>query len=180
MAIELYSTPLEGNDLRSRREIEREAALKLVREVFGPAAAIDHDSEGRPVLSGLMDWKGMISVSHSERLCVLAVTREAGKSIGVDTETWREQLIRVAPRFLSGDEMGAYTSHSQLLLAWTAKEAVYKAALLPGLALQEIHLPVPAPEGEGFAVTARGRRFTVESVALLSDMAITTAAITMI
>lgn len=42
-----------------------------------------------------------------------------------------------------------------LLRAWTLKEALYKAALTPGLPMDEIPLP---EEGEG-SVELRGRRY---------------------
>ena len=154
--------------------MERKASISLIAKVFGKDARLDHDEEGRPLVKGC-DFDGMISISHCADLCLLAVIRERGVSIGIDTEIWREQLRRVSPRFMTLDEGAAYDSPALLLLAWTTKEAVYKAARVPGLALQDIHLPLPAPEGREFTVNARQQEFAVTSVALSPLRAVTLA-----
>lgn len=158
----------------SRRESERYAAISLIAKALGNRARLDHDEEGRPLVKGC-DFEGMISISHCADRCLLAVTREKDVSIGIDTETWREQLLRVAPRFMTPAEVAAYDSPALLLLAWTTKEAVYKAARTPGLALQEILLPLPAPDGKEFTVTARDIVFKATSVALSPLRAVTLA-----
>lgn len=172
--IEIYETPIEPCGCTSRREMERKASMSLIAKVFGKDARLDHDEEGRPLVKGC-DFDGMISISHCADLCLLAVIRERGVSIGIDTEIWREQLRRVSPRFMTLDEGAAYDSPALLLLAWTTKEAVYKAARVPGLALQDIHLPLPAPEGREFTVNARQQEFAVTSVALSPLRAVTLA-----
>ena len=68
--------------------------------------------------------------------------------------------MRVAPRVLSESEMAVYGVSSDLLLrAWTMKEALYKAALTPGLDFRrDIMLPShPAST----AATVAGRPFTI-------------------
>lgn len=172
--IEIYETPIDTGDGMSRREMERKASMSLIAKVFGKDARLDHDEEGRPLVKGC-DFEGMISISHCADLCLLAVIRERGMSIGIDTEIWREQLLRVAPRFMTPAEVAAYDSPALLLLAWTTKEAVYKAARVPGLALQDIHLPLPAPEGREFTVNARQQEFAVTSVTLSPLRAVTLA-----
>ena len=176
MKIETYSTPLTVASGQTRREAEREASLLLVTEAFGPDAANTHDPEGRPQVTGADGFNGMISISHSAGTCVLAVVDEPGISIGIDTETWREQLRRVAARFMSADEVNAYNTPQLLLLAWTAKEAIYKAAHTPGLALQDIRLPLPAPDSTTFTATARSTDYIISSMNL-SDTEATTVAI---
>lgn len=172
--IEIYETPIDTGDGMSRRESERYAAISLIAKALGNRARLDHDEEGRPLVKGC-DFEGMISISHCADRCLLAVTREKDVSIGIDTETWREQLLRVAPRFMTPAEVAAYDSPALLLLAWTTKEAVYKAARTPGLALQEILLPLPAPDGKDFTVTARDIMFKATSVALSPLRAVTLA-----
>lgn len=172
--IEIYDTPIDAGDDRNRREMERNASMLLIAKAFGNDARLDHDNEGRPLVEGC-DFEGMISISHCVDRCLLAVTREKDMSIGIDTETWREQLRRVATRFMIPAEVAVYDSPALLLLAWTTKEAVYKAARVPGLAFQEILLPIPAPEETEFDVTVRGEEFAVKSVSLTSHRAVTTA-----
>lgn len=172
--IEIYDTPIDAGDGKSRREMERNASMSLIAKAFGNDARLDHDDEGRPLVKGC-DFDGMISISHCADRCLLAVTREKEVSIGIDTETWREQLRRVAARFMTPAEVTVYDSPALLLLAWTTKEAVYKAARVPGLAFQEILLPIPAPDGKDFTVTARDIKFKATSVSLSPLRAVTLA-----
>ncbi len=134
----LYVTALDPA-VTSRREGERDAVARLIRHVFGDEAGLGHHESGVPYVEG---FEGHISISHSRSVVCLAVAYEF--SPGVDVEEPREQLRRVAPRVLSDDEMAVYGhSMSLLLRAWTLKEALYKAALTPGLDFRrDIALPL--------------------------------------
>lgn len=157
---DVYSAPVTNDGLQSgRQERERAAALSLVRAVFGPTARIDHSPEGAPILSGTTKTT-RISISHDSDTCLLA-TGKTASPIGVDIERPRAQLKRVAPRFLSPCETARLESIGDeekrtdfLLRCWTAKEAVYKCALTPGLGLKEIVTSQAMDEAE-----ARGERF---------------------
>lgn len=129
------------------REAEREVVSALLAHLL-PGAHLSHLPSGAPVV----DARRCISVSHSRRIAVLAA---ADAPIGVDAEENREaQLRRVAPRVLTEQEMAACPD---LLLAWTAKEAAFKA--VPGLAsLLDVTL-LSEREAE-----AGGKRLTIESV----------------
>ncbi len=172
--IEIYTEPISQKKDAPRRQAELDASAKMIEKAFGSAASLTHDEEGRPLVTGVC-FNGMISISHSVDQCVLAVTRSPEASIGIDTEVWREQLLRVAPKFLSAEEIEAYTSPSQLLLAWTTKEAVYKAARMPGLPLKEIKMPIPPPLNDTFTAEADNRTFHVASL-LRSPLRATTTA----
>lgn len=103
-----------------------------------------------------------ISITHSRDLVAVAVA-PAGCHVGVDAEnTGRDrQLRRVASRFLSPDQLPHWgATPESLLRAWTIKEALYKAALIPGLPLEEIPLPGPSED----TVVLRGRRFAICTV----------------
>lgn len=138
--IDLYSEPIApdgSNPQRTgRHEAEHSAVMRLVARVFGPDARYLHHPDGAPYVD-CADRD--ISVSHGARRALLAVSRRG--SVGVDIEQWRPQLQRVSSRFLSPDEQTRYTTPEQLLQAWTAKEAVFKAARIPGLVLADIRLP---------------------------------------
>lgn len=172
--IDIHYEALDCNGRRNARTDEKRAVKQLINKVFGEAASLEHDSEGRPSVAGV-DFPGMISITHSRASCLLAVTYRPDISIGIDAETWRDQLKRVASKFLTNEECAIYDTPALLLLAWTTKEAVYKAARTPGLALKEINLPVPVAESASFTATARGKKYTVMSHSLSSDEAITTA-----
>lgn len=100
---------------------------------------IGHFANGAPFLFGLTS---RISVTHTAHLLAVATlpkTPEANLSqfaprtaMGIDAERLdREQVLRVRDKFLS-DEEKAIVSEDSLeanIIAWTSKEALYKAAM---------------------------------------------------
>lgn len=124
----------------SRREAERGATLQLLVETLGEEVEIAHHKSGAPYLIGS---ELHISLSHSMHYAAVALS--PSRVMGVDIEEPRPQLRKVAPRVLSDAEAEAYSASDALLLqAWTLKEALYKAALTPGLDFRrDINLPIP-------------------------------------
>lgn len=117
------------------REAERAAIASLLNDALGPGATLSHRPDGSPAIniSGIK-----ISISHCRTCAVIALS---DKPVGIDVETDRAQLARVAPRVLSPDELTCYSD--SLVKAWTLKEALYKAALTPGLDFRrDILLPL--------------------------------------
>ncbi len=141
-----------------RREAEKAAVAALLARAL-PGAVLRHTADGAPVVDG----GPFISVSHSRTHAALAVCPHA--PVGIDVETPRAQLARVAPRVLSEPEMAVYgASPEGLLQAWTLKEALYKAALTPGLDFRrDIRLPLGHEKNEATVATPGGaaRRFAV-------------------
>lgn len=123
----------------SRRERERLAVSEIVRDLFGEDTDIRYTADGAPYIEGS---SSLISVTHSRRFAALAVSPTL--PIGIDIEEYRSQLRRVAPRVLSDAELTFYGQDDiGLLRAWTLKEALYKAALTPGLDFRrDINLPL--------------------------------------
>ena len=79
-----------------------------------------------------------ISISHSEKLATILISKEDG--IGVDVEKIKDKVHSIAPKFLNPDEtgfLGKSPSTRQLIRAWTAKEAVYKALKKPGISFSD-------------------------------------------
>lgn len=104
---------------------------------------IGHFRNGAPFLSG---EDARISVTHAGRFLAVATlppTPEVDLSVfseraamGVDAEREdREQVLRVRQKFLSEAELTMIPADDVRanVLAWTAKEALYKAAMTPGL-----------------------------------------------
>lgn len=119
-----------------RRDAERVAVMKLVRGLFGDDAVYSHDAQGAPLIEGCTE---AISVTHGAGMAVVAVSRAC--AVGVDVECWREQLVRVKAKYVRDDDVcGSATEQERLLTLWTDKEAVYKAAHAPGLALLDIRV----------------------------------------
>ena len=150
--IDIWLTVPDGTG----RAAERAAVASLVSEALGHGVALSHRPDGSPTV----DVPGMhISVSHCRGCAAIALARVP---VGIDVETYRErQLARVAPRVLSEQEIVYYEDN--IVGAWTLKEALYKAALTPGLDFRrDIHLPldgsksatVMTPEATRFRIVA--------------------------
>ncbi|MDE6755275.1 MAG: 4'-phosphopantetheinyl transferase superfamily protein [Muribaculaceae bacterium] len=104
---------------------------------------IGHFSNGAPFLFG---QPARISITHTAHLLAVATlpkTPEANLSefsertaMGIDAERLdREQVCRIRSRFLSEAEISLIPENDikENIIAWTAKEALYKAALTEGL-----------------------------------------------
>jgi 4'-phosphopantetheinyl transferase EntD len=110
----------------------------LIRNTFGENVSLSHNADGSPRLIGC-DLN--ISISHCKGIAIVA--SHPDKKIGVDIERWRNTLLKVKTKFLSQAEMDHYSSAADLLVAWTSKEAIYKAADCPGLDFaRDINLPL--------------------------------------
>lgn len=162
--VRVYATSLPDTPTGrgpARRVAEGAAIKRLLREAFpeGKRPRIGHYSSGAPFLSD-PDTDGntpptplggpwpSISISHCAAMVALA-TGPAGHNIGIDCETGnrRRQLSQIASRFLSPTQMEAWSQWPMSLWAWTIKEALYKAAGIPGLNLADIPLPHEIPVG---------------------------------
>ncbi len=160
-----------------KNERERRSVAQLVSDTCGPAAALEHRDTGAPYISGI-EHPPLISVSHCAEAAVVAVS--AGRQIGVDIEQLRPQLQRVRHKYLSDSELELFSTPDLMLLAWTAKEAVYKAALTPGLALHDISLTLPEPSVADPTLmrsqaTARGTHYDLWHLTLRPDIILTVA-----
>lgn len=138
IAVWLAEIPSGPADL-SLRQRERQAVEGLIREAFGRTLPLGHRADGAP----LLPVDASISISHCAGVAALAVG-PAGAHIGIDIETLRPQLQRIAPKFLSADEQRVYGVDLEgLVAAWTLTEAAYKAAGVAGLHLvSDIRLPL--------------------------------------
>lgn len=129
----------------SRRQRERHTVAALARHAISDSSTVCHTESGAPYIRNI---EASISVSHSQFTAALAVGRP-GILLGVDIESAREQLRRVAPRVLSERELQIYGSSMDMLLAaWTLKEAAYKAAGIPGL---DFRLGIELPDSPSAA-----------------------------
>ena len=114
----------KANHLRSQFLASR----KLIG-LINPDLRISY-KEDIPILSDNRN----ISISHSDEIVTVLISKENG--IGVDVERINNKVHSVASKFLSSNEIrffGKAPSTRQLIRAWTAKEAVYKAIKKPGI-----------------------------------------------
>lgn len=146
---------------RIGKEAERQAVESLIRETFPQSdMQIGHLPSGAPFLIG-GDLE--ISITHCREMAAIALAPK-GMRIGIDCESRHRQgqLERVKSRFLSPQQSEKWSRYPASLLAWSAKEALYKAALTPGLPLEEIPLPECIPYIEtapDCSVEIAGRRY---------------------
>lgn len=141
----------------------RNDVARLVRENLGENVRVLHEADGSPILVGS---PLNVSISHSAHFVALAVHHSV--RIGIDIEEPRvEQLRRVISKFLSEKELPLWSD--RLLAAWTCKEAVFKAAGVPGLGFGRIDLTEP-----GIAIIPDGRRFSLQTIET-ADYTLTTA-----
>lgn len=128
---------IEALHLGKRRN-ERAAVYNLINQEIGYGLLILHREDGSPYLA---DPEGAemadisFSLSHSAHYVAIAYCRGAENPVGIDIEEPTERLEKVAPKFLSAKEMEMFGTLQLKLTGWTIKEAVYKAALTPGLSL---------------------------------------------
>lgn len=132
----IYTTPIERTPRCTRREAEISAINSLIAKAFGVNTELSHRADGAPYIVSRPDV--CISISHCIDECVLVVS---DKSIGVDIETARPMLERIATKFLTPAEQdrGPHTL-TVLMQMWSAKEAVFKCAGIPSLVVSAIEI----------------------------------------
>jgi len=149
------------------------AAVADALNALVPGAVLVHGIDGGPYVMDRPDLT--VSVSHSRTHAVVAVS-DNGEPIGIDIETNRTaQLAKVASRFLDDAERTAANGMPRgMLMAWTAKEATFKADRgRHAMALSDIRL---APPVFARAVLAGGDVvFNIDYYALDDDTLIAVA-----
>lgn len=138
--------------------------LAMARQIYcengrdGLFRTILHLPSGAPLIE---EEETRISITHTKRLFAVASlpkTSETDLSVfsartamGIDAERDdREQVMAIREKFLSADEIKTVgDSLERCIIAWTAKEALYKAAFSSGLDWKEhiriVRLPEPGP-----------------------------------
>lgn len=173
-------------DGETRRERESMSRDILVRHLFPTGTNLIHLPSGKPVLSGIAIPKdSSTSISHSRDYVALSYSADGDTGIDIENVDRESQLEKVAPRILSPEELACYSAIPHgLLLAWTAKEAAFKAsAIHPVDFIRDIKLPPEISEcdnsgdiilyyfnGEIINKTPRGQeQITVRYAALLPE-----------
>ena len=87
-----------------------------------------------------------------QKFCSLAHTAThaaavlSNKAVGVDVESYRDKIVRIAPKFRHQQEMFIRNKENEiefLTRLWTAKEAIYKALGMPGIHFSKQILVTP-------------------------------------
>lgn len=107
-----------------KRRLEYLAIRVALKTLLGKEIQIEYDCEGKPYLS---DKSYQISVSHSNKW--IAVIAHPTRMVGIDIECPTDKILKIYNRFLSiqeQEELSDGKDIRQLLLAWSAKETLYK------------------------------------------------------
>ena len=133
-----------------RREKEFLTVRILLSGLMDCYPEIGHDSHRKPFL---VNSKLNLSISHSR---VLAAVILSDNPVGIDTEETTRSVAKIAPRFLTEDEL-LWTSESDdpgkaQLFCWSCKEAVFKIMGIPGLDFR-VNMQVSPTELEPEGIT---------------------------
>ncbi len=115
-----------GANSSQSKEVQKEAMDLLIKETMGSGYAMEYDVYGKP---WPVNKPGFISLSHSANW--VAFCFHPNQPMGIDVETTRPQLSKVAPRILHQLELSilekSQDKQRTLQLFWGGKEALYKA-----------------------------------------------------
>lgn len=112
------------------RRIEMMVERLLLCHIFGPGAQLMHHDNGQPWVRLHDQRMTHISITHTKQWVAVATNQDC--PMGIDIERQAQRVMRVRHKFLNEREQqmvppGDVMAH---LVAWTAKEALYKAASL--------------------------------------------------
>lgn len=110
----------------AQRRIEwlcsRQLGWQIAKEMEGSCDGIWSDSYNKPHIK---NSNLQISISHATPYVAVLISRN--KSCGVDVGEKKEKLKRLAPKFLTQNELNQTSNNiDALAIAWGAKEAIYK------------------------------------------------------
>lgn len=126
-------------DITNKKRLsERVAAYKLIGTLLDTPFIICHRTGGIPYLADAdgTEMKVNISISHSDSVIVAALSDKL--PVGIDVQGISDKIGRVSQKFLLEEEMELLHDSRSLLMAWTIKEAGYKAMATEGLPLKDI------------------------------------------
>ncbi len=104
------------------RQRELLAERLLLHRITGRYAPVTHNADRAPLVEGLAN----VSIAHSRHWLCIAV---GSRPIGIDIESHGRRLAAVRKGFLNAAEQQWISEADALplLVAWTAKEAMFKA-----------------------------------------------------
>ncbi len=131
---ELLLTPKQHQALTERKTVNGRQGYLAVRSALVSLGIsleeLSVNEIGAPQLP-----KGYCSLSHTNTHAAAVFAQD---NVGIDLEAYRPKISRIASKFVHKNEVAFLTSLEEitgLTRLWTAKEAIYKALMLPGLSL---------------------------------------------
>jgi 4'-phosphopantetheinyl transferase len=130
------------DDDRRRSIVARAATRRLLGRYLGAdplALAIVEEEHGKPVLT---NREMQFNASHSGDLVALAFARDTAVGIDVECRRRLHDVVALAQRYFSDDELTIVRSSSDpadaFFAIWTAKESIVKASG-KGIATGDLH-----------------------------------------
>lgn len=137
-------------------KVWKELAMQIFCEQGDNYREIDHFPNGAPFIYGVNARFSLTHTTHFLAGAILPKTPELNlenfnprSAMGIDAEPLnRTQVLKIREKFLSESELILIDKEDieANIIAWTSKEALYKAAFTPGLDFREniriIELPV--------------------------------------
>ena len=135
--------------------------IELAKQIYAEQGGqyyrvIEHFENGVPYLEGYL---GRISLTHTTHFMAVATLPKTPEvelqhfdpraAMGIDAEPLdRVQVLKIRNKFLSEEELSLIPENdlTRNIIAWTSKEALYKAALTPGLDFQNAIKILSLPE----------------------------------
>jgi len=116
-------------EIKRGRQAEKEGVYCLLTMMLGYEPLLEHNEDGKPIIK---DYH--ISISHTIGYVAVIISREY--EVGVDIEYVSDRVNRISSRFLRDEE--DFTDTTDKLIAWCAKETMYKLYSSEHLALKDI------------------------------------------
>lgn len=137
------------------KKLEYLASRLLVKHMVHSFAELYHglskDEYGKPFLNG-----SSVHVSLSHSYPYVAAIIDRNRNVGIDIEQIKPKLLKVAPRFLSEQEVhDAASNLEKLCVYWCAKEALIKIYGKNDLFLRENLRIEPFSMGKRGEITGR-------------------------
>ena len=158
------TSPMLQFKSRTRRtEVLVEQLLLCI--IFGKPMQLQHTPHGMPYVEGT---NLNLSITHTHGLVCVAVNEY--HPIGIDVERKGTRVLRVRDRFLNESEQAfiAADDSETTLIAWTAKEALYKVVNDHNATMRDdLQLDPFKPSIVGtlkFTANYAGRKFTIKSL----------------
>jgi phosphopantetheinyl transferase len=132
---EVLKNPILDRGQIPQKQIESLACRYLLSQLLHNLKAqinpIEYSTEGKPFLKNGFHF----SFSHTNQYACCALSKN--KSIGIDLEMNHRSIEKIATRFLSTEELVIFCDKKSQILAWSIKEAIYKAHEKRGLSFRE-------------------------------------------
>ena len=155
--LEDYRDIVQSSYKASSRRMEILSEKVLLKKLFPDDNVIlSHNGDGMPLLSNGMN----ISISHTKNHIAMILSED--KRVALDIEHISDRVKKVGRMYLRADE--EFTEITEMLVAWCAKETMYKLYSSQNLSFEEIYIHPYNAANEGIIYADNLR--TVETTEL--------------